>query len=99
MATQKTEQDFLQTSFDLWGKYTQATMDFAMESFQKTVQQSLEMREQIGKVMLDAAKKSQDLALQERDGVLEMSETFNKQARESVERFRGIVTPSEGAGK
>jgi hypothetical protein len=93
MATKNTEQDLMKTGFELWKKYTQTYADLALEAMQESIQQGINMREQMDKVMVDALKKAQELSEQEQEMLLEVTEKFQEQVKAATERL-GKVSSS-----
>ena len=95
MTTKNTEQDLMKTSFELWKKYTQSYADLALEAMKESVQQGMDMREQVEQVMVDAFKQAQELSEKEQEMLLEVTEKFQEQVKSATERLGKLYTPDK----
>ena len=95
MTTKNSEQDRMKTSFELWKKYTQSYADLALEAMQESVQQGMNMREQMEKGMIDAFKQAQELSEKEQEMLLEVTEKFQEQVKTATERLGKLYTPDK----
>jgi hypothetical protein len=75
------QQDALKKGFDMWQTSFQAYADFMVQSTERVVDQSIDFRGRMDKVIEDSFKKNQDLVTAERQILLDVAEVYQAQAQ------------------
>lgn len=88
-------QTFMKEGFDLWQQMTVDYTKMVTEGTEFIVNQSLATREQMGQIMTDGFKKSQELAAKEQEIMMNNLDTMTSQAKASYERAGKIFTPAK----
>lgn len=83
-----------QNGFDLWHQYSQSYFDFVIDATQQNLEQSLALRERMGKIFGSNLKKAEELMMSEQELVFEASEAFQAQIQASAERYAKLFTPN-----
>ena len=77
----------IKNGFETWQKYSDAYTRFAVEATQRTLAQSLALREQFDNIVADSFKWAQALNAREQEIALNAIESFQAQAQTATERL------------
>lgn len=87
------QQKFMQTYFELCQQYTKETSDLLTGALQDSLEQAVALREKLSQIFEKNLKKSQDLASNEQNLILEAVEVYQAQMKASAERLGELFTP------
>lgn len=79
------QQDVVKKGLDMWQSNAQVYADLMVQSSQRMMDQSLDLRGRVDQLVIDGFKKNQGLVAQERQVMLDAAEVYQAQAQSAGE--------------